>query len=546
MTAAQSYDAIIVGGGHNGLVAANYLARAGLSTLTLEARDTVGGCASRIEYFPGYVGSLSNSPGSLEPRIVRDLELGEHGLVFDRPDPSVVVPFAPDRAFIGWRDRDASLAEIARLSAEDAERYYAFFAYIEGFARSLGVNLFEPPPSVAVLGQRAHEAGMDEEFGKFFLGSVGDLLDEWFVSAEVKAMIASMATVNNFAGPSTPGTAFRLMQRPLSMFSSPATVTADHDPRREVLRGSTGLPRGGMGAIGESLASSLRAAGGEILCNARVAGILTSDGAVRGVELADGRTFRTNTVLSNLNARTTLLDLLEEPVLPADFRRKVEGKVLRGTAFKVGLALNDIPRWAFAEDDADARKLAASQFRIAPTMDYIEASVADARDGRWSRDPLIWGLTPSVVDPSLAPPGHHVMSLNVFHAPYELKDSDWSVETVRFGERVIELLSEYIPNLPEIIVDRRFWSPVDLERDFGLTGGNITHGDMLPNNMFDLRMPAGGNDYRMPVDGLYMCGAASWPGGLVTGIPGFNASHALLEDLAAHPAARLAVAETGN
>lgn len=529
------YDAIVVGGGHNGLVAANYLVRAGLKTLVLEARDTVGGCASRIEYFPGYTASLANSPGSFEPMILRDLELQEHGLVFDKPDPSVIVPFAPDSAFIGWRDRDASLAQVARFSAEDAKQYNAFFAYIEDFAKCLKISLFEPTVSIAELGRRAHEAGRDAQFGKLILGSVGDLVDEWFESDEIKAMISSIATVNNFAGPYTPGTAFRLLQRPLSLHSM--EIVAEHDPRRQVLRGSTGLPRGGMGAVGDSLGRSFRAHGGEILTDARVARILTDDGRVRGVELADGRTFRAAHVLSNLNARTTLLDFLPPESLPAAFRRKVSGKKLRGTAFKVGLALSDLPRWAFAADDAEAELFASAQFRYAPTLEYIEEAVADAHDGRWSRNPLIWGLTPSVVDPSMAPEGHHVMSLNVFHAPYELAESDWETERERFGERVIEVLAGLIPNLPDIITDRRFWSPVDLETQFGLTGGNITHGDMLPNNMFDQRMPEGWNDYRMPVDGLYLCGSAAWPGGLVTGIPGYNASRTLLADLAAEDTA---------
>jgi len=523
------YDAIIVGGGHNGLVAANYLSRSGLSTLTIEARDELGGCASRIEYFPGFFGSLSNSPGSLEPSIVADLDLANHGLKFDKPDPSVVVPFGPDRAFIGWRDRDRSLAEIAKFSEKDAENYYPFFTFLENFAKALQVNLFEPPPSFAELTRRAHEAGMDETFGKIFLGSVKDLLDEWFESTEVKAMIASMATVNNFAGPSTPGTPFRLLQRPFSMFSS--AIQAEHDPRQQILRGSTGLPRGGMGAIGVSLAKSLRASGGEIITGSRVVHIDVSKGVVRGVSTDNGQVFRASVVLSNLNAKTTLLDLIDESNLEPDFRQKVRKKELKGSAFKVGLALNGIPRFGFATNDEEARIFSSSQFRIAPTMHYIEQSVTDVRAGRCADNPLIWGLIPSLTDPSMAPEGHHVMSLNIFHVPYELVDSNWEDEKVKYGDHCIDVLTHYIPNLKDIIVDRRYWSPLDLEKEFGLTGGNITHGDMLPNNMFDLRGPAGWTDYRMPIHGLYLCGSAAWPGGLVTGLPGHNASQAVLSDL---------------
>jgi len=525
----QSYDVVVIGGGHNGLVAATYLAKAGLSTLTIEAREQPGGCASTIEYFPGYIGSLSNSPGSLEPAIVRDLDLGSHGLVFDKPDPSVVVPFTAERAFIGWRDRERSLAEIAKFSAADAANYYPFFSYLEDFARVLRVNLFEPAPSIASLGQRAHEAGADETFGKIFLSSVESLLNEWFESDEVKAMIASMATVNNFAAPSTPGTPFRLMQRPMSMLSS--RVQTDHDPRQQVLRGSTGLPRGGMGAIGRALASALVSSGGELVTGARVVRIVTRDGAAAGVVTDDGREFHGRVVLSNLNLRTTMLDLIDASDLDQEFRHSVEVKPLMGTAFKIGLALDGVPRFGFAEDDEQARILSSAQFRIAPSMRYIEAAVDDARAGRWSTNPLIWGLTPSLTDPTMAPEGHNVMSLNVFHAPYELAESNWTVEKERFGNQCIDVLTQYIPNLKNIIVDTRFWSPVDLEAQFGLTGGNITHGDMLPNNMFDLRGVAGWSNYRTPVDGLYMCGAAAWPGGLVSGLPGHNASQTVLADM---------------
>ena len=529
-TPLRQYDAIVVGGGHNGLVAANYLARAGLSTLTLEGRGAPGGCASRIEYFPGYFGSLANSPGSLEPAVVRDLELAEHGLVFDKPDLAVLVPYNANSAFRGWRNRDDSLAEIAKFSKKDADNYYAFFSYLEDFARVLQVNLFEPPPSIAEMAQRAEAAGRKHDFGKIFLGSIEDLLDEWFESSEGKAMIASMATVNNFVGPSTPGTPFRLLQRPLSMLSS--KVEADHDPRQQVMRGSTGLPRGGMGAIGEALASSLRASGGELMTNKPVARIDVENGAVAGVTTADGESFASKVVLSNLNIRTTLLNLIDKAVLDPAVREKVDKKRLRGSAFKIGLALSGVPRFAFARDDDDARMLASSQFRIAPTMQYIEDAVTDARAGRWSRKPLVWGLTPSITDPSMAPEGHHVMSLNIFHAPYELAGGlDWSTEKYKFGEHCIDLLTEYIPNLREIIVDKRFWSPVDLEQEFGLTGGNITHGDMMPNNMFDLRVPGGWAEYRMPVKGLYLCGSGAWPGGLISGLPGHNSSKAVLNDL---------------
>ena len=527
------YDAIIIGGGHNGLVAAGYLARAGLRTLTLERRENPGGATSRVEYFPGYVASLANSPGSLEPKVVSDLELGKHGLVFDKPDAALVVPFSQEKGFIGWRDKVRSVDQLRQFSERDAERYYEFFGYFESFAEKLRINLFEPPVSIAEVAARAEAAGESERFARIFLGNIVDLLDEWFESDEVKALIAAQTTVNNFVSPSSPGTPFRLLQRPLSMFSS--QVAAEHDPRRQPMRGATGLPRGGMGAVGESLASSLRAAGGELITDAEVARIDVVDGRTTGVTLSNGDSYTADVVLSNLSAHSTLLDLLDEGTLDDGFTSRLRAKRLTGSAFKMALALDGLPEFAFAAgaDRADTRAIAAAQFRIAPSVRYMEQATADARQGRSSARPMMWGLTPSVTDPGLAPAGKQVMSVNVFHAPYELGAEHWATEKDRFGQLCIDTLAEYIPNLADIIVDQRFWSPVDLETEFGLRGGNVSVGDMMPDNMFDLRPLRGLSDYRTPVRGLYLCGSAVWPGGLVTGVPGHNASHIVLDDLRA-------------
>ncbi|MER7004797.1 NAD(P)/FAD-dependent oxidoreductase [Dactylosporangium sp. NPDC000555] len=529
------YDVAIIGGGHNGLVAGTYLAKAGLRTVILEQRDIAGGLTAPVEYFPGYTASITNSPGSLEPRIVAELSLADFGLRFVRPDPSLTYPFPGGTGFIGWRDRGRSLDQIAKFSRRDAERYYPFFAYLEEFAARLRANIFEaPPPFATVIGDIADARG-EEMLSKIMFGSVQDLLDEWFESDEVKALIASVAIVANLAGPRSPGTVMRLLARPLSVRSA-ATIGAD-DPRRQVLRGSTGIPIGGMGTIAVAMTRAFTAAGGQLRLGARVAQLVTENGRIRAAVTTSGEEFRARVVLSNVNPMTTLLDLLPPDALPDEVRDRAARLPLHGSAFKVGLALDGIPRFAMAGDDTEAELLAGCQFRIAPSLEYMERAFDDAKYGRPSHGPMLWGLTPSVSDPSVTPEGRHVMSVNVFHAPYDLVGTTWEQERSRFGMRCIDVLSEYIPNLKEIITDVRFWSPVDLESEYGLLRGNITHGDTLPAQMFSFRPLPGMADYRTPVQGLYLCGAGSWPGGSVTGVPGRNASMAVLADLAGNDGA---------
>ena len=496
----MSYDAILAGGGHNGLVAAGYLARAGLSVLVLERRDVVGGPCSPLEFFPGHWGAFTNSPGSLEPKIVQDLALEASGLEFVRPDPSVVQPFDDGRGFAAWRDRGRFVDGLREFSVHDAKAYYEFFEFLNAFARTLRVSLFEPPPSLAELASRLKTWEDEEAFGKIMLGSVRDLLDEWFESEEVKAPLAILSLMSTLAGPSTPGTPAMLLVRPLSLAST--TVTGQHDPRVQPMRGSTGLPRGGMGSITRAMRRSLEQAGGVVRTEAEVARILVRDGGVAGVALASGEEIPARVVVSNLNPKTTFLRLLEPGDLSAQFRQRVEKLVMRGNQFKMALALDGLPRFAAARTDEEARAYASCQFRIAPSMEYMERAWDDAKYGRWSDRPMMWGLTPSVTDPTLAPPGRHVMSVNLYHAPYELRQGDWATERDRFGKRCIDVLAEYIPNLKQLIVDYRFWSPRDIEAELGLLEGNITHGDIMPGRWLSLRPLAGWSDYRTPVRGL--------------------------------------------
>lgn len=526
----QRFDAIVVGGGHNGLVAAHYLIEGGLKVAVLERREVVGGPASVNEFFPGYRGAFTNSPGSLEPMIVRDMRLGDFGLRWVKPDPSVVQPFPDGRAFVAWRDKAKVAEHIAEFSKHDATAYYAFFDWLSEFARTLHVSLFQPPPSLAELTSHLRTPADEEAFAKVMLGSVRDLLDEWLESEEVKAVVGILAVMHNWVGPSTPGTPYMLLQRPLSLAS--LSVSASDDPRLQPLRGSTGLPLGGMGSITAAMRRSIEARGAVVRTNAAVATIRISGGTATGVVLESGEEIEAPLVLSNVDPKTTLLKLLPAGSLDAEVERRLRNLKMNGNAFKVVLALDGLPRFAAAKSEEDAVRYAACQFRIAPSLDWMEEGWDDAKNGRWPRKPMMWGLTPSVSDPTMAPAGKHLMSVNVFSAPYRLKGADWSSERERFGKHCIEVLSDFVPNLKSIINDVRYYSPVDLERELGLPESHITHGDMTPAHMFSLRPIPGWSDYRTPVKGLYLCGVGTWPGGNVSGIPGHNAGRKVLADLA--------------
>jgi phytoene dehydrogenase-like protein len=303
----SKYDAILVGGGHNGLVAAFYLAKAGLDVLVLERRQTVGGPASTIEFFPGYRGAITNSPGSLEPRIVADMRLAEFGLEWVKPDPSVIMRFPDGRFFVGWRDQQRLRDDIARnFSRRDAEAYFDIFAFFDDFARRIQVSLFQPPPTLTELVARLKTPKDEADFATIFFGSIREFLEQRLESDALRTSVAMMSTGGAAVAPSTPGTPMALLQRPMSLFSS--TIEAVHDPRRQVLRGSTGLPRGGMGSITAAMRKALEAEGVTINTGAEVSSIrVAASGEVRGVALANGDTFDAGIVLSNLHPATTLV-----------------------------------------------------------------------------------------------------------------------------------------------------------------------------------------------------------------------------------------------
>ena len=526
---AERFDAILIGGGHNGLVAAFYLASAGLRTLVLERRHIAGGPCATVEFFPGHRSSITNSPGSLEQTIVADMGLEAHGLTLIPTDgPSLFTPFEDDSCFVAWRDQTRVAEQLRSYAPGDADGFFGVLRYIDDFAAALGVSPFAPPPSLREIAARLTTPELEEAFGKIFLGSIRDLAAEWLESEQARALIAIRGVVAIQAGPSMPGTPVPLLIRPLSLAAR--KPTSANDPRLQPLRGTTGFPKGGMGAIAAAMTRAVAAAGGVIRTHAEVRSILVENGRAIGVELVDGRTVRAPIVVSNVNPKTTLLQLAPKGSLPPAVEQRMQRLTMRGSAFKIALSLDRYPRFRHARSDDEARSFVGCQFRIAPSVDYMDRAFDDAKYGKPSTRPMMWGLCPTLIDPDIAPPGRHLLSVNVWHAPYHLAEGSWDEERDRFGERCIAVLEEFMPGLRDSIVERRFFSPVDLEREYGLVEANIIQGDILAGRMFSLRPLAGMSNYRTPIAGLYLCGTGTWPAGYVSGIPGHNAAQEVLKD----------------
>lgn len=524
---ADALDVVVVGGGHNGLVAAAYLGRAGLRVSVLEQRAQLGGPCGTFEFMPGYRTAFTNSPGSLERVVVQELELPAHGLRFVRPDPTLVHPFERG-TFLGWRDQARVAAQLDRFAPGEAARWQRLVAHLERLGARLGVSIFEPPPRLSELTARLTDPADERAFGQVFAGTLNDLLDEHLRSDEAKALMTMLAVNANLVPPSSPGSAIGLLLRPLSLASTPAVEPGD--PRRAPLRGSTGLPVGSMGAIVDALEADCLAHGVAVRRETGVARILRDGDAVTGVLTADGEELRAGTVLSAVSPHRLCASLLDDGV-EGDVVAALRAAKPRGSAFKLALALDRLPHVPGLPDGITAEQALSAQFRIGASPRAIEGAILDGMAGRTSAQPIMWGLVPSLTSPGLAPAGRHLLSVNVWHAPYDLADGDWAQETERFGLRCVAALDEQLPGLAAAIVGHRFMGPREIEAELGLDGANITHGDMLPGQLFGFRPHVLASDYRGPLRGLYLTGAGTWPGGYVTGVPGRNASRAILRDL---------------
>ena len=547
--ARATYDAVIVGGGHNGLVAAWYLADAGLRVIVLERRELVGGPSARKEFFPGYHAAFTNSPSQLEARVIRDMELERFGLRFLSNDPSVVVPFPDGRRFEGWRDPVRLKASLAQFSKQDAERYHLFSAYVDRLARTIGVSIFADPPSLKDIVSKLTTEADEDAFVRLFFGSVRELMDEWFESEEIKSLVGMVGIMGNTIAPSAPGSAFALMIRAMSKASDrmdfalanpgveeEADTGADFEQGKRGVRG--GLVKGGPGSIVAAMRTSIEARGATVRTDAEVTEIVTDTSGVRGVLLADGTTIEARLVLSNLNPHTTFGQLIDPSCLEPPLLKRVMARPMLGSQGKLVLALDGVPTYRGVEDPDLARRLVSCAFRIAPTLDYIERAYAEGLLGQVPTEPMLWATTPSMVDPSLAPAGKQLMNVSIQTVPYKLAANDWSEKRDELARNCIDVLAKYFPDIKSQIVDYRCFTPADLEQEFGLIGSNIMHGDFLPANAFSWRPLRELSRYRTPIAGLYLCGSGTWPWGLVSGVPGYNAGHQVLKDLAAGRSSR--------
>ncbi|HEY3638661.1 MAG TPA: NAD(P)/FAD-dependent oxidoreductase [Rhizomicrobium sp.] len=522
-------DIVVIGGGHNGLVCAFYLARAGLRVTVLERRLVVGGAAVTESFAPGFRNSTASYTVSLlHPKIIADMSLGVHGL---RIVPRKLQNFLPlnERDYLAV-GAGRTKSEVAKYSAADADRLDEFTARLSVLADVVRETLLLSPPKLAgagwgdTLGDLFKTGDLARRFGRLstearrdlltlFGRSAGDLLDDWFESDPIKAAFGFDAIVGNYASPYGPNTGYVLLHHAIGEVNG--------------IKGTWGHAIGGMGAITQAMAMACREAGVEIHTDADVREVITEKGRATGVVTEDGETFKARAVVSNLNPKLLFGSIVDAAMLPADFRRRISDYRCASGTFRMNVALAELPRFSCLPEPGD--HLTAGII-MAPSLAYMDRAYAEARETGWSKSPIVEMLIPSTVDDTLAPQGKHVASLFCQHVAPELSDGrSWDDYKEQVADLMIETVDRFAPGFKASIIARLSLSPLDLERNFGLVGGDIMHGALAIDQLFAARPVLGHGDYRSPVPGLFMCGAGTHPGGGVSGIPGHNAAHEVLK-----------------
>ncbi|HQJ34693.1 MAG TPA: NAD(P)/FAD-dependent oxidoreductase [Rhodoglobus sp.] len=520
MADSQKYDAIIIGAGHNGLVTANYLARAGKSVLVLEARDVVGGACVTEEFFPGTKwSSCAFVAGMMRPEIIRDLELeSRFGLELYQGDALMFSLFPDGSHFFMWKEADRTIAEIERLNQRDGKGFVEFGLRLQRFASIVTPWLLKSPPSRSDLIRSFEDAGEEELFDEFVLLSVKDLLDRYLVDERLKALLTFFGMVSVYGGPSSPGTAYTWGHHSWGEFKGKF--------------GQFGFVRGGMGGITASLARGAQAYGAKIRLSSPVDKVLLDRGRAVGVKLVDGEEIRGACVISNADPKRSLLKLLEPAALDPAFRAEVENIDTRGSMARIHLLVDELPQY-LPFPTAEAGPQHHGHQMLGASMEAYEQAFEAQRRGVFPEHFVIEAVTQSVHDPSLAPEGLHTMTLGVQQLPSQLSGTTWTAERERWADLVLEDLFHYAPNLRQHILARHIITPEDLDREYNITDGNIFHGAMVFDQLFGVRPLAGIADYRTPVEGYYMCGVGTHPGGGVMGANGHNAAAVVLQDLGA-------------
>ena len=523
----NKYDVVVIGGGHNGLVNAAYLARAGKKVLVLERRHVLGGAAVTEEVFPGFQFSVCSYVVSLlRPEIIRELDLPRHGLEI-LPLDGTFTPM-PNGDYL-WRvnDHGRTRREIARHSKLDAEAYDEYGKAMIEMAHFVKPIMSMTPPdpttlspkawkNLAFLGRRFQNLPDDDKYNQVQLMTMSavDFLDQWFETDVLKATMSASGIIGTFLGVRSPGTAYVLLHHYMGEIDGAFR--------------SWGFARGGTGAISNAIGDAAREAGVEIRTEAAIEKILLQNGRATGVVLSNGDEILADVVSSSVDPRLTFMKMIGEEHLPDEFCTDLKRYKYRGSSGKVNLALAGLPNFKALPGEGAHLRGAIS---ISPGVDYMERAYDEAKYGRFSRRPYIDMVIPSLTDPSVAPPGKHVMSCFVQYAPYNLKEGTWDEKRDEFGDTVIDTIAEHAPNIKDLIIDRQVLTPLDLERDFGLSEGNIFQGELTLEQLFFLRPAPGWSQYRTPIRGLYMCGSATHPGGGIMGAPGRNAAMQMLKDL---------------
>ena len=498
------YDAAVIGAGHNGLTAAGYLARAGLSVVVLERREVLGGAAVSEPTWPGYrVSTGSYVCSLLDPQVIEDLELRSHGYDAYSKDPWSFTPLLDGRSLMLGRDGGSNEREITAFDARDVQGFHVF----EKLVASLGSRLFE-----TFSDAEPNFGKFDKKTQQLLCGSVAELVENCVQTPVLAAMLANDGLVGTYAGPREAGTAY---------------VLAHHYAGRALgTQGAWGFVRGGMGAVSGAIASSARQAGAHIREGAAVLQIGVRDGRARRVMLSDGGELEARMILSNADPQTTFLDLVPAGVLDADFLQAVRSWKITGPSLKLNLALGELPNFT-ARPGTHLQEHHKASIHVAPSIDYLQTAYEDARFGAVSRAPMLECFMQTPTDASLAPQGKHILSIFAQYYPHDRADEPWTDSArTAVADSIVNLLAQYAPNIPNAIEERQLLAPPDLQARFGLRGGHIFHGELLPGQIYERRFAT-----RTPLPGLYLCGSGAHPGGCVSGFPGKRAARAVLSDL---------------